>query len=76
MADRDQYGKFIKCMQCGLTRDLPNTEGGNLLISAKSMPVPVALTSEGPELKRISRGGRHCSKTVVFDPDELSDSAA
>ena len=30
MADRDEYGRFIRCMQCGLSRDIPigGTHGG------------------------------------------------
>ena len=74
--DRDQYGKFIRCMQCGLTKDVPNNEGGVLVISAEPAPVPVAPTSDGTRRTRICRGGRHFSKTFAFDADELSEMAA
>jgi len=75
MADRDEYGKFIRCMQCGLSRDMPNN-GGMLVTSYDSMPVPVATTSGGANLNRNSHGGRPFSKSVDLDADELSEAAA
>ena len=74
--DRDQYGAFITCMQCGFTRDVPNSEGGLLVISAAPVPVPVAPTSDGTRRRRISHGGRHFSKTFAFEADEMSETAA
>ena len=75
MADRDEYGKFIRCMQCGLARDMPNS-GGMLVISADSVPAPVAITSDGTKLKRHSHGGRRYARTVGLDADTLSGTAA
>ncbi len=73
---RDHYGKFVTCMQCGLTRDVLKSEGGALVISAEPGPVLVAPTSAGARRKRISHGGRHCSKTIASDAGELSETAA
>ena len=75
MADRDEYGKFIKCMQCGFIRDIP-ISGGMLVIPAESMPVPGAITSDGAKLKRHSHGGRRYRETAVSIADELCETAA
>ena len=74
--DRDQYGKFISCMQCGLIRDMPNCEGGGFVISSEPEPVPVAPISDGTRPRRIARGGRHLFKTRAFDANELIETAA
>ena len=74
--DRDQYGQYITCMQCGFSRDVPTSEGGVLVISAEPVPIPVAPTWDGTRRRRISHGGRHFSKTLAFAADELSETAA
>ena len=74
--DSDHYGKFITCMQCGLIRDVPNSQGAVLVLSSEPVPVPVAPISDGTTLKRASRGGRHFFKTLDFDAVELSEKAA
>ena len=74
--DRDQYVKFISCLQCGFIRDVPNCEGGVLVISSGSVPVPVAPISDGTKHKRVSHGGRHLSKTLAFEAEDLSKTAA
>lgn len=73
--DRDQYGKFIMCIQCGLHRDVSSV-GDLLVISAEPLPVPVESNSDGTSRRRIFNGGRHLSKAVSFDEDELSETAA
>ncbi len=74
--DRDQYGMFITCLQCGFNRDTSNLEGGVLVISAEPVPAPVVPSPDGTKRRRISHGGRHFSKTFAFDADELSKTAA
>ena len=74
--DHDQYGSFITCMQCGFSKDVSASHDGLLHISAEPMPVLVAPASNGTKRRRISHGGRHFSKTVAFDTDEVARSAA
>ena len=74
--DRDQYGRFITCMQCGLTRDVLNCEGSVMVISSGPVPVPVAPISDGTKHRRKSKGGRHFAKTFAYDAVELSETAA
>ena len=74
--DNDQYGEFITCMQCGFNRDLPVSHQGLLIISADPLPAPVVPESDGTKRRRISHGGRHFAKTVTFDVDEMTPSAA
>jgi len=74
--DRDQYGKFFTCMQCGFTRDVPKWGGGVLVISSEPVPVPVVPIPDGTRQRRISHGGRHCSKTFALGAKELSEMAA
>jgi hypothetical protein len=73
--DRDLYGKFVMCIQCGLHRDVPSV-GDVLVISAEPLPVPVEPNLDGTMRRRIFSGGRHLSKTFTVDADELSETAA
>ncbi len=74
--DRDQYGPYITCIQCGFSRDVPNSSQGPTVISAEPVPAPVVLREEGGRRRRISHGGRHFAKTVEFDLDPLTEIAA
>ena len=74
--DRDQYGSFITCMQCGFNRDMPADLEGPLAVSAKSLPAPIAPPSDGVKRRRISHGGRHFAKTFAFDTDAVTGKAA
>ena len=74
--DQDLYGSFITCMQCGFSKDVPTSYDGSLVISADPVPVPVMPQSNGTKRHRISHGGRHFSKTLTFDTDEVTRSAA
>lgn len=74
--DRDQYGKFITCMQCGLIRDVPNWEGGVLVISSEPVSAPVEPLSDRSRRRRTSGGGRHHYKTRGSYAVELSETAA
>ncbi len=74
--DRDQYGSFITCMQCGFHRDVPADLDVPLVVSAKPVPTPVAPESDGSKRRRISHGGRHFAKTFAFDADALRKTVA
>ena len=74
--DRDLYGAFITCMQCGFTRDVPSDHRGTLLITSEPVPVPVVPPPDGNKRRRISHGGRHFSKTFNYDADAITETAA
>ncbi|HJN87866.1 MAG: hypothetical protein QF714_08730 [Dehalococcoidia bacterium] len=74
--DRDQYGPYITCIQCGFSRDVPNVSEGPTVISAEPVPVPVVPREEGGRRRRISHGGRHFAKTLEFDPEPDLEIAA
>ncbi len=74
--DRDQYGSFVTCMQCGFHKDVPADLQGPFAISAEPVPTPVAPQPDGAKRRRISHGGRHFSKTFAFDAGALSETAA
>ena len=74
--DRDQYGSFITCMQCGFSKDIPSEHRGTLVVTAEPVPVPVAPLPEEGKRRRISHGGRHFSKTFAFDVEEVAEAAA
>ena len=40
----DMYGRYVNCLQCGFTRDLPET-----------LPQPKAVATPAPELQTIQR---------------------
>ena len=67
--DRDQYGPFITCMQCGLTKDAARSDGGLMVITAEPVAAPVVPTASENKRRRISHGGRHFSKTFDFDSE-------
>ncbi len=60
--DRDQYGSFITCMQCGFSKDVPAGTMGTFDVTTEPVPAPVVPASNGTR-RRISHGGRHLSKT-------------
>ena len=74
--DRDRYGKFITCMQCGLIRDVLNLGGGGLVISSEPVSAPVEPLSDRSRRRRTSAGGRHHYKTSASYAVELSETAA
>ncbi len=74
--DRDLYGSFLTCMQCGFSKDLPTEHRGLLVITAEPVPVPTLPPPDEGKRRRISHGGRHFSKTFEFDSDEIAESAA
>ena len=74
--DRDQYGQFITCMQCGFTKDVASQDGGLIVVTAEPVAVPVAPPSDASRRRRISHGGRHFSKTFDFDSDAVAETAA
>ena len=70
--DHDQYGSFIRCMQCGFSKDVPGSQDGMLVISAEQVPPQ----SDETKRRRIPHGGRHFSKTLAYEADELTKPAA
>ena len=64
--DRDQYGAFLTCMQCGFSKDVSRNHQGRFVVSAEPVPAPLAPPSNGAKRRRISHGGRHFSKTFAF----------
>lgn len=75
-SDRDQYGTFVSCLQCGLNREMSSQPGAALVISAEPSPMPAAPTSMGPKRRRISHGGRHFARTFALGQDTPAQSAA
>ena len=73
--DRDQYGNFITCIQCGLNRQIPNNAGGTFVISAEPGPAPVLETSDGSKRRRSIHGGVHYTKTFAIGAIELRETA-
>ena len=74
--DRDLYGAFITCMQCGFSRDMPSDHRGPLVITAEPVPVPVAPPPDGDKRRSIPHGGRHFSKTFAYDAEAMTETAA
>lgn len=74
--DHDQYGSFVTCMQCGFSKDAPASQNGMLVISATPVPAPVVPHPDGVKQRRISHGGRHFSKTLAVEADDVTRSAA
>ena len=74
--DRDQYGPFITCMQCGFTKDVARQDGDLIVIAAEPVAAPVASPTDAKKRRRISHGGRHFSKTIDCDSEAVTETAA
>ena len=59
ISERDQYGSFISCMQCGLSKDVKGEKVDPSNISMTPVPAPVVPQSETGVRRRMSHGGRH-----------------
>lgn len=59
IAERDQYGAFITCMQCGMCKDITGAKVDPSQISLEPVPVPTVPQSESGVRRRMSHGGRH-----------------
>ncbi len=61
---RDQYGHFVTCAQCGFSKDVPQSTTGPLRITAEPVPAPsVPLLANGKR-RRLSHGGRTLTATA------------
>ena len=75
--DRNQYGPYITCIQCGFSRDVLSTSQGPPAISLGPVPAPVVPKEEGGRRRRrISHGGRHFTRSLEFDLEPITENAA
>ena len=74
--DHDQYGLFVSCMQCGLSRDLSNQQEEPVLITAVPVLPPPLPLLKGKKRRRISHGGRHFARTFNFQEGSPAQSVA
>ena len=59
VAEYDQYGAFISCMQCGMCKDITSAQIDPSQINLESVPVPPVPQSGTGIRRRMSHGGRH-----------------
>ena len=59
VVENDQYGTFISCMQCGMSKDVPSAQIHPSQINLEPVPAPAAPRSESGVRRRMSHGGRH-----------------
>lgn len=74
--DKDQYGPFVTCAQCGFNKDVPTDGAGLLVISAEPVPAPEIPRWEGGKRRRISHGGRHFTRAVAVIEDPTAKTPA
>ena len=74
--DDDQYGRYVSCLQCGLSRDVSGTLAVLTEISAAPSQPPVVPQWEGNKRRRISHGGRHYARTFDFSSGRAAQPAA
>lgn len=55
--EEDQYGSFVTCIQCGLSKDVSDPE--TVLVDVNQGPVPVVPQADDGVVRRLSHGGRH-----------------
>ena len=59
IAERDKYGAFISCMQCGMSKDITGATVDPSQISMEPIPVPEVPQTEDGVRRRMSHGRRH-----------------
>ena len=62
--EKDQYGHFITCMQCGFSKDAEERLADSSDISLEPAAAPVVPKFDGGKRRRISHGGRHFDRTL------------
>ena len=73
--DRDQYGHFVTCAQCGFSKDVPQTATGRFRITTDPVPAPAVPQWEGGNRRRLSHGGRHFTRTIAAAEPEIKSAA-
>ena len=63
--DRDQYGPFVTCAQCGFSKDVPQIVADPLMITAEPVSAPSVPQWESGKRRRLSHGGRHFARTLA-----------
>ena len=76
LQDHDQYGPFVSCLQCGLSRDVSSKPGEGLQIADRPVAVTSLPSSKTGKRRRISHGGRHFAKTIALGAVSSAQSAA
>ena len=66
----DQYGPFVTCIQCGLSKEVTSQPGQPLEIMAERVLPPPVPQWDGTQRRRVSHGGRHFAGT--FAPNKGS----
>jgi hypothetical protein len=61
--DQDQYGSFVTCIQCGLSKDVTGQQSVLVEVQSGPVPTPVVPQSDSGVTRRLSHGGRHTSRT-------------
>lgn len=59
ISERDAFGSFITCMQCGLSKDIKGEKVDPSQISMEPIPTPTVPQTESGVRRRLSHGGRH-----------------
>lgn len=55
---KDQYGRYVTCIQCGFSKDVPAGNQRNFVLTTDPTPAPVSLTSGGLHRIRTNYIGR------------------
>ena len=71
--DRDQYGQFVTCVQCGFSKDLTQKSSEPIRFVTEPVPVPTVPQWEGGKRRRLSHGGRHFTRAVNTSSGRASE---
>ena len=74
--DRDQYGHFVTCAQCGFSKDVPQDTTRLMKITAEPVCAPSVPQIETGKRRRLSHGGRHFTRTLTASAWPLANSEA
>ena len=61
--DNDQYGSFVTCLQCGLSKDVTGEDSVLVDVKTGPVPAPVVPQSDSGITRRLSHGGPHSYRT-------------
>jgi len=64
VAEHDQYGDYVSCMQCGMSKDVTAVEFEPSQLTLEPVAVPEIPQSDEGIRRRLSHGGRHTYRSL------------
>ena len=67
----DQYGRYVTCIQCSFSKDVPTGDQRTFVLTAEPTPAPVSLTPGGLHRIRTNYIGRFPMDSFLETAEEV-----